>query len=135
MSWRHGLAAALAIAACSKADDKSAGGSGGAAGATPRDAVVEAWRAGKLAPSEMTPATVAFGKDCQAGSVNGVDALVCNFGSPAEAKAAEQPGLGWIGSATGASQAHGSALIVVADRKKADVNGKTINQLLKLAPN
>ena len=55
--------------------------------------------------------------------------------SPADAKAAQDPGLGWIGSVTGASQAHGSALIVIADRKKADPNGRTINRLMKLAPN
>jgi len=54
--------------------------------------------------------------------------------SPAEAKAAEDPALTWIGETTGAAQAHGAALIVLADRKKADPNGRMINKLLKLAP-
>jgi hypothetical protein len=116
----------LALAACSKGDgDKPA---------SPRDAVIAAWKADKLTPPAMAPATVAFGKDCQSGTLENLDVLVCNFASPAEAKAAEDQGLGWIGSVTGASQARGSALIVVADRKKADPNGRTINRLMKLAP-
>jgi hypothetical protein len=118
--------AALAAAACGKGGDQPAG---------PRDAVIAAWKADKLTPSAMAPAKVAFGVDCQSGTVESLDALVCSFGSPAEAKAAEDQGLSWIGSATGASQAHGSALIVLADRKKADPNGRMINRLMKLAPN
>jgi hypothetical protein len=120
------LVPALALAACSKGGDKPAG---------PRDAVIAAWKADKLTPPALAPATVAFGKDSQSGAVESLDVLVCSFASPAEAKAAEEPGLAWIGSATGASQAHGSALIVVADRKKADPNGRMINRLMKLAPN
>jgi hypothetical protein len=121
------VAALLALAACSK--------SGGDRPAGPRDAVVAAWKADKLTPSAMAPAKVAFGADCQSGTVESLDVLVCSFAAPAEAKAAEDQGLAWIGSVTGASQAHGSALIVVADRKKADPNGRMINRLMKLAPN
>lgn len=119
-------AAAAALIACGK------GGDGGKSG--PRDAVIEAWKAEKLAPSALTAAQVSFGKDCQSGTVSNLDVLLCNFASPAEAKAAEDGGLTWIGSATGASQAHGAALVVLADRKKADPNGRTINKLMKLAP-
>jgi hypothetical protein len=119
--------AALAGSACSKADDA-------ARAAGPRDAVLAAWKAERLEPAGMTPATVAFAKDCQSGAIASVDVLVCNFASPAEAKAAEDPALTWIGSTTGAAQARGSALIVLADRKKADPNGRMINKLLKLAP-
>src|SRR6476659_388701 len=78
------LVAALAAAACGKGGDKPAG---------PRDAVIAAWKADKLTPSAMTPAKVAFGVDCQSGTVESLDALVCSFGSPAEAKAAEDQGL------------------------------------------
>ncbi len=123
---RRFIVLTLALAACSKAGDKPTG---------PRDAVIAAWKADKLTPSAMTPATVAFGKDCQSGTVENLDVLVCSFASPAEAKAAEDQGLTWIGAVTGASQAHGSALIVLADRKKADPNGRTINRLMKLVPN
>jgi hypothetical protein len=120
------LVPALALVACGKGGDKPAG---------PRDAVIAAWKADKLTPSAMSPAKVAFGVDCQSGTVEAIDVLVCSFASPADAKAAEDPGLGWIGTVSGASQAHGSALIVVADRKKADPNGRMINRLMKLAPN
>ncbi|HET7501175.1 MAG TPA: hypothetical protein VFK02_09235 [Kofleriaceae bacterium] len=116
------------IACGSKSGDSDKPASG------PRDAVIEAWKSAKLAPSALTPATVVFGKDCQTGTVEGVDVLVCNFATPAEAKAAEEPGLTWVGQATGSSQAHGSALVVLADRKKSDPSGRTINRLMKLAP-
>jgi hypothetical protein len=103
--------------------------------ASARDAIVEAWKGDKLAPSALTAATVAFGKDCKTGTVEGIEVLLCNFPTAAEAKAAEDAGLAWIGQATGASQARGAALVVIADRKKSDPNGRMINRLLKLAPN
>ena len=116
--------AAAALAACGKSD-KPAG---------PRDAVLAAWKADKLAPSAFAAAQVAFGADCQSGTVEQIDVLLCNFATPAEAKAAEDAGLGWIGQVTGASQARGAALVVLADRKKSDPNGRMINRLMKLAP-
>jgi hypothetical protein len=121
------LLSAIALTACGKGGDAAKAGG-------PREAVLEAWKADQLTPSPLTPATVAFAKDCQSGTVENLDVLLCSFASPAEAKAAEDPGLAWIASATGASQAHGAALIVLADRKKADPNGRMINRLMKLAP-
>jgi hypothetical protein len=118
-------ASVLALAACGKGADKAA---------TPRDAVLDAWKAGTIAPSGMTAATVTFAKDCQSGTVENLDLLLCNFATPDEAKAAEPQGEVWIAKATGSSQAHGAALIVLADRRKADPNGRTINKLMKLAP-
>lgn len=114
----------LALAACGKSDKP----------ATPRDAILDAWKADKIAPPALTAATVAFAKDCQGGTVENLDVLVCNFPTADEAKAAEPQGETWIGPATGMSQAHGAALVVIADRKKADPNGRTINRLMKLAP-
>jgi hypothetical protein len=121
------LAAALVAAGCSKASDS-------AKPAGPRDAVLDAWKADKIELTGLAPAPVAFAKDCQAGTVQSLDVLLCSFPTPAEAKAAEDPALAWIGAATGAAQAHGAALVVVADRKKADPNGRLINKLMKLAP-
>jgi len=118
----------LLVAACGKGGDKAAGSAGA------RDAVLDAWKAEKLAPSALTPATVTFGKDCQSGTIEGIDVLLCNFASPAEAKAAADQGLAWVGAATGVSQAHGAALVVLADRRKTDPSGRTINRLMKLAP-
>jgi hypothetical protein len=60
--------------------------------------------------------------------------LICTFPTPTAAKAAEDAGLQWVGDATGMAQAHGVLLIAAADRQKADPNGRTINQLMKLAP-
>lgn len=120
----------LSLVACSKGGgDKAAAGGAGA-----RDAVIDAWKAAKLTPSPLTPATVSFGKDCQSGTIEGIDVLLCSFASPAEAKAAEDQGFTWVGGATGVSQAHGAALVVLADRRKTDPSGRTINRLMKLAP-
>ena len=122
---RWSLAAVLVVAACGKGDSSKG----------PRDAVLDAWKAEKLAPAAaLAPATVAFGKDCQSGAIESVDVLLCNFATPDEAKAAEDPALAWVGQATGAAQARGAALIVLADRKKSDPNGRLINKLMKLAP-
>ena len=131
MTMTRTILLVLAVAACSKAGEPDKA----APAASPRDTVIAAWTSAKLVPSKLTATPVAFAKDCQSGTVEGVDVLLCGFATPAEAKAAEEPGLVWIGGATGASQAHGAVLIVVADRKKADPNGRTINRLMKLAPN
>ncbi|MBX3155800.1 MAG: hypothetical protein KF773_07365 [Deltaproteobacteria bacterium] len=98
-----------------------------------RTYVLDAWKQGGLSPSRLTATKVDVGKDCRSGTIDGVDVLVCVYGSPDEAKAAEKPGLAWIGATTGAAQAHGAVLIAAADRARADPNGKTINQIMKLA--
>ena len=114
------------LAACSKDDGTSVD-------ELSRDKLVAAWKKGGLLPSPMTPATVAVGKDCQTGTVNSVDVLVCQYATVDEAKAAEPKGLEWVGSVTGMSQAAGKVLVAAADRRKADPDGKTINQLMKLS--
>ena len=119
------------LAACSSKDEV---GGNAPTGANARDAVVEAWKRGGLQPSAMTVATVAIGKDCQSGTVNNVEVIVCQYGSVDEAKAAEKAGLEWVGGTTGAAWASGSVVVAVADRRKADPSGRTINQLMKLAP-
>jgi hypothetical protein len=98
-----------------------------------RTYVLDAWKQGGLAPSKLVAAKVDVGGDCRSGTIDGVDVLVCVYPSSKEAKAAEKPGLAWVGSTTGAAQAHGAVLIAAADRAKADPNGKTINQIMKLA--
>jgi len=117
----------VAAVACGKGD-------GAAGGGGPRDAVTSAWKKGGMTLSPLTAATVTVGKDCQSGTVGAIDVLLCVYPTPAEAKAAEESGLGWVGEATGAAQAAGTVLIAVADRRKSDPSGRTINQLMKLAP-
>lgn len=132
-----------ALAACSKSEEFSGGDGTKAALASPtegpaddgaRTDVIEAWTKGGLSPSPLTPAQVPVGKDCRTGTVNAVDVLLCVFPSSAEAKAAEDAGLGWVGDTTGTSQAYGKVLVAAADRRKSDPSGRTINQMMKLAP-
>ena len=101
-------------------------------GPSSRDGAIYAWKKGGLQPSELTEVKTDVGKDCATGTVNKLDVLVCTFPNDKEAKAAEDAGLKWIGDTTGASRAQGDVLIVVADRKKADPNGKIINQIVTL---
>ena len=112
----------LLVAACSK--DKG--------GPDTRDGVVSAWKKGGLDASPLTTVKSDVGKDCAQGTVNKLDVLVCTFPNATDAKAAEDKGYAWIGDATGASKALAEQLIVVADRKKADPQGRVINQLLTL---
>jgi len=128
MRWILAIAAACAALGCSKEEPGAAGKLGASSG----DAVLEAWKKGGLAPSPLTAATVPVGKSCRSGTVNNVEVLVCEFPSEAEAKAAEEPGLAWVGDTTGISRAAGKVLIVAADRRKADPTGRTLNQLTKL---
>src|SRR5512139_647645 len=109
------------LLACSKDDGT---GRGEAAGELSRDRVVAAWKKGGLTPSPLTAATVPAGKDCQTGTVNSVDVLVCQYATPDEAKAAEPKGLEWVGEATGMAQASGKVLVAAADRRKADPSGR-----------
>jgi len=101
-------------------------------GPSSRDGAIYAWKKGGLEPSTFTETKSDIGKDCATGTVNKLDVLVCTFPSDKEAKAAEDAGLKWVGDTTGASRAQGDVLIVVADRKKTDPNGKVINQIVTL---
>jgi hypothetical protein len=124
--------ALILVAACGKGDGT---GAGSGSGSTPRDSLLDAWKKAGLAPSAFTAAQNSpVGKDCAQGSVNNVDVLVCNFASEAEATAAVDAGLKWVGDTTGTSTPKGTVLVVAADRKKADPNGTTINKLMKTSP-
>lgn len=101
-------------------------------GSVSRDEAIAAWKKAGLQPSAFTTVAVDFGKDCASGTVNNLDVLVCTYASGAEAKAAEDTALKWVGDYTGASKAQGPVLIAVADRHKADPSGRTIHQVLTL---
>ncbi|MEZ4404836.1 MAG: hypothetical protein R3B06_32910 [Kofleriaceae bacterium] len=106
-------------------------GCGGEAGGD--DATVAAWRKAGLEVSAMTetPAAPYGASACKAGTVSGVDVVLCSFPTDAAAKAAEEAGLGVVGQATGAALAAGSRLLVVADRRKADPTGRTIDAVTR----
>lgn len=116
------LALLALVAACGKS---------GPAEPSSRDALVAAWKQAGLHPGDFKPAQSPIGNDCQLGAVDNVDVMVCSFGSPDAANAAQNAALQWVGDTTGAAQAHGALVIAVADRKKADPSGKTINAILK----
>jgi len=116
----------VAAIACDKGGDAGGGGS--------RDAVIAAWKKGGLSPSPLTAASVDVGKDCQTGTVGAIDVLLCVYPTADDAKKAEEAGLAWVGDTTGSAQASGTVLIAISDRRKSDPSGRTINQLMKLAP-
>jgi hypothetical protein len=125
-----GVAVSVALVACG--DDKKTGGAGGT---DPRTAVIDAWKAGGLTAGALEPAQAAgVGTDCKSTNVKALELLLCVYPSADAAKAAEEPGLAWVGSATGAVKSSGTVLVAVADRRKTEPSGKTINQLLKLTP-
>jgi hypothetical protein len=78
------------------------------------------------------PTRVAFGKDCQLGTIGELEAVVCAYASPDEAKAAETSGLAWVGAATGAAWSSRELMVAVVDRKNRDPNGKAIDRVMKL---
>jgi hypothetical protein len=116
---------AIVIGACGNAAPQGSGA---------RDQVIALWSKGGLEVSTFSPLTTGVGKDCASGTVSKVDVLVCNFATTDAAKQAHDAGLQWIGDTTGSSQVRGTLIIVAADRRKADPNGRTINQIFKLVP-
>lgn len=97
------------------------------------DAVVAAWKAAKLDVSAMTDVDPKpySATTCRGGTVSGIDVVVCSYGSGEDAQAAEDLGLAQIGSATGAALVRGTRLLVVADRRKVDPSGRTIDAITK----
>ncbi len=98
------------------------------------DALFTKWREAGLEVSTFDVADGAKygGGDCKAGQVNGVDAVVCTFETPEAATAAHAKGLEAVGLATGSALVAGSLMLVVVDRRKADPEGRTINQATKI---
>jgi len=91
----------------------------------------QAWKAAGLEPSAFQKADTPLGGTCQAGTVSGVDTILCEFKDETAAKQAEPKGLEVVGETTGASVAKGRMLLVVADRRNADPNGKQIQKITK----
>jgi len=116
------FACLLLVAACGKGSSDA------------RAPIIAAWKGGGLAPSALEVTKTDVGSDCKVGVINAVELMLCVYPSADEANAAQERGLAWVGAATGAAKVSGTVLVVVADRRKVDPSGKTINQLLKLTP-
>ncbi len=135
--------AVILVGGCGGKDSAPGSGSGGGSGAvsgpaaavaTARDELLATWSKAGLAVTAFAPTASPVGADCAAGVVAKLDALVCVLPSSEQAKHQAEAGLAWVGDATGAAQAYGALVVVIADRRKADPTGRTINQLFKLAP-
>jgi hypothetical protein len=69
---------------------------------------------------------------CSAGMLDGVDTVVCEFGSAEAAVLGKKAADAWLGQVTtGAVLANGKTILCVADRNRSDPNGKTIHRLTK----
>jgi hypothetical protein len=116
----------LLLAACDHGSSKP--------GADQPDPVVESWKKAGLTVSALTSAdgTPYASKDCKAGQVNGVDVVLCSYADAKAAKDAETNGFEQVGENTGTALSHDGRMLVIADRRKADPEGRTIDQATKL---
>jgi hypothetical protein len=102
----------------------------------PMGDVISAWKQAGLDPSSFEPVDAKdLGGTCRAGKVKGLDTTVCEYSDAAAAKRAEAAGLAQVGETTGAAIAQGRVLLVIADRGRADPNGKSIKEIAKVFRN
>lgn len=124
------LIAALALG-CGQDDAKAAPGKGPA----PDDeALIAAWRKAGLEVSALSEVDAApyAAQRCRGGTVSGVDVVLCSYDTGEDAAAADDAALALLekgGVTTGSALARGKSLLVVADKRKADPSGRTINAI------
>lgn len=117
------LLLALAIAACSGKAQPAAGG---------LEQANEAFNAAglKLDPFVPTDAARFSATRCLSGRIEGVDAVLCEYGSAEASQLGKKAGETWIADAvTGAALLHDRTMLVLADRTRADPNGKAIHKI------
>jgi hypothetical protein len=117
------ITSALLLAACSKPQ----------VGATLADTEAALTKSG-LKLSTFSPADAArfSAQRCTTGTIEGIDAALCEYGSVEAVQQGKHSAEAWIGDAvTGAALENGRHLLAVADRTRADTNGKTIHRITK----
>lgn len=125
--------AALAALALACGDEQAQAGPG--QGPAPDDdALFGAWKQAGLEVSAFTDADPARHQaaSCRAGTVGGVEVVVCSYASAEAAAAAQEPALARLeqgGTTTASALARGSRLLVVDDKRKADPSGRTIHAI------
>jgi len=96
--------------------------------------MVAKWKGAELFVSEfaeMDGSKLADGK-CAQGTVDGLEVVLCEYPDDDAAKAATEAGLARVAETTGAALSNGKMMLVLADRKKSDPSGRTINRITKL---
>lgn len=119
------LATASLTGACSKSEP---------ANLTTASGVIAAWDDADLEMGTFAPAddVKVAGGECQQGTVDALDVIVCEYSSEDAAKRAQKAGLRQVGAATGLALASGPLLLVVTDREGVDPSGKTINNVTRV---
>jgi hypothetical protein len=119
----------LAALACAIAAGCSKKGPTGGAGL---DTVNESFNSAglKLDPFVPTDAGRFSATRCMTGRIEGVDAVLCEYGSAEAAQLGRKAGEDWIaGAVTGTALQRDRTLLVLADRARADPNGKSIHKI------
>ncbi|MDB4969266.1 MAG: hypothetical protein JWN44_4955 [Myxococcales bacterium] len=94
--------------------------------------VSEAFGAAGLHTDQFQPTDPARfnAQKCVAGTLEGVETVVCEYGSPDALALGKKAGEQWAASATTAAVlGNGRTLLAVADRAHSDPNGKTIHKI------
>jgi hypothetical protein len=119
-----GLGLALALAAgCSKKPTE---------GGVRLEQVSDAFASAGLKVADFKPADPARfnAQKCVAGVVEKLETVVCEYGSPDAVALGKKAGEQWAsGATTAAVLGNGRTILVVADRERADPNGKTIHKI------
>ncbi len=94
--------------------------------------VSDAFSSAGLKPTNFQPTDPSrwSAQKCLQGTVDGIDTVVCEYGSPDALAYGKKAGEQWAASATTAAVlGNGRTLLAVADRAHVDPNGKTIHKI------
>ena len=118
------LAFALVVLAAGCGKDDAAAGKG--KGPAPdNEVLIAAWKKAGLEVSAFSDSDAApyAAQTCRAGTVAGVDVVLCSYDTGEDAAAAEDPALALLeksGATTASALVRGKRLLVVTDKRKAD---------------
>jgi hypothetical protein len=89
----------------------------------------EGW---KIDAFQATDAQRFSAQKCVAGAIEGLDAVVCEFGSDEAVQRGKKAAEGWVGAAvTGVALDKGRTVLALADRSRVDPNGKLVHRISK----
>jgi hypothetical protein len=86
----------------------------------------------KVDSFQPTDASRFSAQTCSTGALGGVDSVVCEFGSAEAVSLGKKAAEGWVAHAiTGVVLVNGNTILALADRNRADPNGKEIHKVSK----